>query len=320
MVESPTRRLHDFAASFIADIDNASGVRSEALAEALRSEFGLSNFPSIAELRHLCLKLGVPLHRLPDVGPEVLGGNVAYGENVAVFLRPDLSPARAETTLCHELREVLENAFSEVKDNYHGRRTSDNTSMNPVSDRFAAFLLMRSDASSARLRELGFDFGQFARETGRSLPSVVRRSQQLFNRDVAGPVLGTWLFDAPWESARSGNVSAGDFTVRHRAKLCGFTQSRGTLSKQILPSSGSSAAEFELTRKALAQCRPLEAHVDGMALAPMLDYVVVAEPFLVSGRPWRLHVTAVRRDCLPLVGGWLARLGSLPSERRIQRL
>ena len=36
---------------------------------------------------------------------------------------------------------------------------------------------------------------------------------------------------------------------------------------------------------------------------------MAAEPFFVAGIPWRVLMTAVRRDCAHLVAPWVERLG-----------
>jgi hypothetical protein len=77
------------------------------------------------------------------------------------MLRETLPQARAETTFCHELREVLENAFKRVKPSYRGLDTHNNAVMNPKSDHFAAHLLMGSEASRD-CRSAGYDFIRFA--------------------------------------------------------------------------------------------------------------------------------------------------------------
>ena len=65
---------------------------------------------------------------------------------------------RAETTLCHEIREVVENVFRRENPAYVGLDTRDNKTMNPESDHFASCLLMQAEASRDAPQANGFDW------------------------------------------------------------------------------------------------------------------------------------------------------------------
>src|SRR5690349_14608353 len=120
-------RLLAFAAGFIHGIDHYSEVRTEQLAEAFRQCFGLPPFPSLEDLEGLCQSIGLAIDR-PVSMPETLpGANVWHGStSPVILLHPDLSRRFAETTLGHELRELIESAFKQAKPTYQGLDTSDN--------------------------------------------------------------------------------------------------------------------------------------------------------------------------------------------------
>jgi len=323
-VTSPTKtnRLHDFAQEFIRDISHHREVRSEVLAEALRLRFGLPPFPTIFDLRDLCLALDVPLWRLPKGIVGVEASNISFDGDTAIMLGGSLRGPRLESSLAHEIRETIENAFQRVKPAYEGLPTHDNALMNPASDRFAGYLLMQTAASRELMAELGFDLVEFARKTGRSLPSVVKRATQLFSsKSGAGaPVMGVWLFESPWERVQSGLARVEDLRVRDVAKLSGFTQRRGTVASQVFPSAGALGSEFSLVAAAVAAGRPHSVIVGAMALIESHDFVAVAEPISPWGSPWRAVMTAVRADDAHRVGGLLARLAPAHVGEQLQAL
>lgn len=308
---TPTRLspLDEFASVFIADIDDHTQVRTEALACAVRGHHDLPPFPEMGDLRSLCGALGIPLWNLPPDVPEIWGTNFAYGDQVHIGVQAGLQRQAQESTIVHEVREALENAFHRVKPSYLPLPTHDNRRMNSVSDRFAGYLLMETEASRALLRELGYDFVEFASRTGRSLPAVLLRLQQLFPAAAGStPVIGTWLFDADWSRVASRQAQLIDLEARYAAKLNGFTQRKGTLTGQVFPKLGSALAEFSVLREALRRERPCSATITGMGLTPETDYLVLAEPILPWGVPWRVLLTAVRLDGVRDVAPLLARL------------
>ena len=309
---TPTTRLSpldEFASDFIADINHHSEVRSEALAKALRSRFDVLPFPQLAELQHLCQELGVPVWKLQANVPEVWGMNFSYEDEVHIAVQSGLRREAQESTIVHEIRETLENAFQRVKPGYQGLPTHDNGAMNRVSDRFAGYLLMETEASRALLREVGFDFAEFARRTGRPLPAVLMRLQQLFPASYrAGPVLGTWLFDAEWSLVESRKATSEHLEARYIAKLNGFSQRRGTMTGRVFPQQGARLVDFDSLKGALHEKRACSFTVEGMGLTDDLNYLTVVEPMLPWGVPWRALVTAVRLDGVSHVAPLLTRL------------
>ncbi len=308
--------LEDFARNYLRDIDHHSQVRTEHLAESFRQWFDLTPFPSLAELWDLCERLGVRLAPLEGAPDGLLGVNTwVEGSGPTIYLRPDLHLRREETTLGHELREVLEHAFRRVKPTYVGLDPCDNQTMNQESDQFAACLLMQADASRERLRQLGFDVVAFAAERGRSLPSVLLRAQQLFpaGGEHEGPVAGLWLFEAPWHKVQAGTTTPDDLVVRHGVKLCRFSTAkarngRARPASRAFPTRGSPASAYTLPAAALAAGHPVTATLAGFDLLRELDFCALAEPLFVRGAPWRVLLAAVRTDCLHLVEPWRRRL------------
>lgn len=321
---SPTKtnRLHDFAQEFISDISHQREVRSEALAEALRLRFGLPPFPTIFDLRDLCLALDVPLWRLPKGIVGVEASNFSFDGDAAIMLDGSLRGPRLESSLAHEIRETIENAFQRVKPAYEGLPTHDNALMNPASDRFAGYLLMQTAASRDLMAELGFDLVEFARRTGRSLPSVVKRTTQLFSsKSGAGaPAMGVWLFESPWERVQAGLARVDDLRVRDVAKLSGFSQRRGSIASQVFPAPGDVGSGFSLVIKAVAAGRPHSVVVGAMALVESRDFLAIAEPISRGGTPWRAVVTAVRADEAQRVRGLLKRLNPIHLGNQLQGL
>lgn len=308
--------LLDFAREFIRKIDHHSEVRTELLAESFRRWFELPPFPSLAELCQLCGRLDVQLTRPPTMPPGLPGVNIwRTGSTPEILLNEDLSQQRAETTFGHELREVIETAFKRVKPAYEGLKTSDNRTMNPESDQFAGCLLMQAEAARTRLSELGFDMPQFARDRGRSLPSVIMRSRLLYPSTYTepGPVAGLWLFEAPWPAVEAGESTPDQMKMRYGAHLMGFSmRKRGTdeqrLAHYVFPGRGSVACQFPIVVRAIEERRALVGHLGGFDLFGERDFVLGAEPFFARGAPWRVLLTAVRRDCELQIQPWVGRL------------
>lgn len=292
-------------------------MRSEELAEAVRTEFGLPALPSLDDLRQLCTELGIPIWKAAALPHGVVGFNFSYGDDASIHLASDLNQAMAETTLCHELREVIENAFARVKPSYEARPTHDNKAMNDASDRFGGYLLMEGGAAHSLMVALGYDLFEFSARTGRSLPSVLLRMQKLYSSKSTrtAPTMGAWLFDSPRDPMTPASHSAEDIEVRFAAKLGGFSQRAGSPESQVFPRTGSNAAQFRLTRRAMSAGSSVCARISGLGLTPDSDYVVVAEPRSAWGAVSRILVTAVRADCLSEVRPWRQRIGKVPFER-----
>jgi hypothetical protein len=322
--------LEDFARSFLADISHFSEVRTEQLTEAFRRFFGLPDFPTLAQLLELCRRLGIGVAQLPPSlhGMNIDGMNIWHdGTPPTIYLHPEQQTRRVETTLGHELREVIEHAFQRAKPSYVGLDTRDNRTMNPEADHFAACLLMPADATRARMLECGFDLVRFAREQRRSLPSVILRAQQLFpaGGPCAGPVAGFWLFEAPWEAVVAGRARPSDLAVTHLAKLGGFSLRRKPAgrpqpARRAFPRRGDAADRFRLTALALRRGRPVAACLRGFDLFEERNYLAVAEPICVAGAPWRVVLIAVRLDTVGFVRPLLDRLGIDPEATFFQQL
>src|SRR5688572_7003175 len=110
--------LEDFVGAYIRGIGHHRDVHTEHLAEALRTYFSLPTFPTLADLNNLCKRLGVPVKRLP-AGVPMEGVNIWAGAaGPEIYVRDDLKIMRLETTLCHEIREVIEQAFKKANPAY----------------------------------------------------------------------------------------------------------------------------------------------------------------------------------------------------------
>jgi hypothetical protein len=312
--------LDQFAAEFIRDIEHFDDVRSEDLAEAFRGFLELPPFPKLDHLRVGCRQLGIPIWSLSDGPPEVDGANFSTPVQTAILIRSDLELSRAETTLTHEVREVLENAFIRVKPGYVGRTTSDNRAMNGASDRFGGFLLMETKASHRKMVENGYDPLTFAAQTGRSLPSVMKRTQTLYSArsSLPAPVMGVWLFEAPWKLVRDGQVELNDLKLVSSSKLAGFSQRKGTAARDVFPRKPASAADFRLTTAAAADQRATAAMIREMGITRAGDFLALAEPVVRFGNTWRVLLSAVRQDGIEEMRPRLERLEAprwLPEQR-----
>jgi hypothetical protein len=308
--------LLEFAGEFIHDIAHHKDVRTESLAEAFRDRFALSPFPSLADLRRVCQGLGIDLTSTSAMPPGLPGFNFWHeSASPSILLGEDLTQRYAETTLGHELREVIENAFTRAKPHYTALDTANNDQMNAESDQFAGCLLMQAEASRKRLRELGFDYARFAQEIGRSLPSVVVRSRQLFPKGgpEPGPVMGLWIFEAPWELVEVSRSCVADLHMICDAHLSGFSARKsGTpdavLARSIFPEKRQPAGDFRLIAQAIEARACVAGVLGGLDLFGERDFIIAAEPFFSGGSPWRVLLTAIRCDGRPQVEPWLARI------------
>ncbi len=308
--------IEDFAHAYIQPFDHSGAVKEEHLADAFRAYAGLPPFPSRFEIVDVLERARVDLKAFTRPVKSLPGANTwASDGRPAIYLNPELSGSYAETTICHELREVLENAFKRVKPSYAGLETHDNRVMNPRSDRFAANLLMPRGPTQSLLWNLGFDVVAFAFATGRSIPSVMLRAQEVYPaKSGAGITAGLWLFQQPWSDPPPSTVSIGTSRVGHRAHLRGFSTNKqggasASLARRVFPRPGARLEEFEVPRLAFQRRRPVIKRVGGFDLFGERDYLVIAEPLLDQKNvPWRVFNAAVRADCLQRVRPWLARL------------
>ena len=319
-VGRPFYGIQGFAHLFLTTfrIRRHDDIRTEQLAEAFRQIYHLPPFPTLDELRELCERLEIPVDRLPTGSPDLPGANTWHqGGGAAIYLSQDLSRQRAETTICHELREVLENTFKWSKPFYSGLDTADNRRMHQESEHFAGCLLMQARATRERLRENGYDFAEFAREKDRSLPSVILRAQGLYpaGAEEPGPVSGVWLFEAPWERVRQGTATLDLMSLRYRSHLNGFSMNKtgsaeAQLARFAFPRKGMTASELPAVQDAFDSGRPVVHQVAGFDMFGERNFILAAEPFVVGETPWRVLVTAVRTDFSNAVQPWLRRLGS----------
>jgi hypothetical protein len=225
------------------------------------------------------------------------------GAAPTILLRPDIATARAETSLGHELREIIENAFKRVSSMYRGLETNNNPRMNPKSDRFASSLLMPTADSRELLARLGYDLLLFSKQTGRSLPSVVVRAESLFPAsDATGPLAGAWLFEAPWRKVQTRKSTWTDLNLSVSAVMNGFSTKVGCVGyegqlKGVFPASGSNAYDHSLACDSLITRRPSATLLmSADRFSHRADYFLVAEPLAVRGYPWRVLLTAINSD------------------------
>jgi hypothetical protein len=316
--DSP-RELFEFAREFFStrQITHHTQVHTDDLADSFRARFRVPSFARLPDLHQLCRRLEVPVTDLPPVSEDLLAANTwLAGDHPSIHLRPDLGTKRAEHSLGHELREVIENAFKRADRDYVGIDTRDNYAMNRESDHFASCLLMPQAESKRLMRELGYDLMLFAQQTTRPLPSVIYRTQSLFSANSgAGPIGGIWLFEAPWSAVAGGKATASDMRVTASARLNGFSMAKrkgqsAELARAAFPSKHSRLAEYELGTSALHSRSPKTECLTGFDMFEEQDFVVAAEPLFVRGTPWRVLLTGIRLDFSRMVKPWLARLGA----------
>jgi len=304
--------IERFAAEFLETLNVGESAGEEALAEFTRARFELGPFPRDADLHRVLRELGVRTAALPDRAP-MDGANYSHPDaGTAIHLRDDLPRARFETTLAHELREVIENAFRQVDRDYPAIPTNDNKRMNPHSDRFASVLLMQKEASQRLFETLGYDPITFASQTGRSLSSVIVRMQTLFPKGcgLAAPIAGYWLYEPPLRTTRRASVS--ELVVRQIALLNGFSLARARPESRAL-------AELLPMRHASVfrspdACEAIRSGHAQMRTLPVLDrfgesHVVFAEPVTHGSVATKVLLAAIHFDCLPLVTRWFERAG-----------
>lgn len=309
--------LDDFARAFIRDKRHYHDVRTEELAEAFRRWFHLPAFLALHDLHQLCVDLGIPVKPLPGESDSLSGLNTwTQSEGHTIYLSSSATTAHAEHTLGHELREVIELTFARVNPAYVALDISDNKLMNQESNHFAACLLMQAQASHELLAGMGYDFYAFADATGRSLASVVLRAQELYpTKSNAGFVGGLWLFEIPWARRGIEYVGPADLKLTQRAHLRGFSLAKGNalrarLARSTFPQRGSSAADQHVTLRAFRSRRPYLTRISGFDMFDEHNFLVGAEPVLVTNVPRYILMTAVRRDYEDRVEPWLARLGA----------
>lgn len=319
--------LEGFSRAFLQNIGHYGDIRTEFLAQQFREWFCLPKFPGLGDLLEVCERLGINIERM-YLPPSLPGANYWHATgSPSIVLSDDISIAYTETTLGHELREILENAFKRFFPTYVGLNTSDNHSMNRESDQFSGCLLMPADESREMLRNIGYDFMLFSSSMGRSLPSVIVRSRELFSSVAAvdGPVGGLWLFEAPWEAVTTWSVRFEELRVTHQAVLGGFSLRKNgpmdaKLARIALPSKGDVASDYSVIHEALDTRHAVRFKVGGFDLFGDCDLVGVVEPLVAHDNPWRALLTVIRQDSVKKVGPWLDRVGSIPVRELIQTL
>jgi len=308
-------RLDDFAYAFLKDKRHFNEVHAEDLAEAFRAHFAMPDFPSIVDLRKLCTSLGIAVRALP---PDLdASGLNTWSEEFGheIYLNESTTLVHYQHTLCHELREVIEQTFARTHPHYVPLDTHNNDVMNPLSDRFAACLLMPADPTRHALRSVGFDVVRFAADTVRSVSSVVLRAQELFPAGASDGIAGAvWLFERDWKQRDVPGIAMSDMHLRHRAHLGGFSMdkkgtARAKAARAIFPTKGTTVDQFAPAMKAFGRRRPYVVELGLLDLFAEERFIVGAEPLMSGVLPMRIVVTAVQTRYRPIVEPWLARLG-----------
>jgi len=286
-------------------------VHTEDLAEDFRRHMGLPPFPTLEQLLQLCRDIEIECAELPK-GSAFPGANTSYGSANTMFLLRGLPTQFTESTVGHEMREIIERALQYADPSYVGLDTSNNKEMHAESEYFGLCLLMQAEATDQRLTEIGFDVARFAEERVRSLPSVIMRVQTLYGASGTwpGPVAGLWLFVAP----TTGNVKASTLKAKYSASLRGFSTDKGgsataRRANLAFPRKGATAETFEPAREAVELRKPVARDISLQDLFGDEVYMVVAEPLVIGDKLWRVMVTAIRKDCLVSIRPWLQRLG-----------
>ncbi len=311
------------------DIAQYEQVDEEDLAESVREWFDLPAFPKLYQLQKLCHRLGIRISEMPlrEGGPAATNG--WYEETTPIIkYQPD---ARAEHSVGHGVREIIEIAFKRAVPDYLGIETSDNDVMNPRSDRFAAALLMSKEPTKQRLQELGFDLVQFSAETDRPLSATLTRCQTVFENANDKPVAAFWLFESPWSHKPADRAVPRDFRVVSSARTDGFTPAvrlgralSGTWT--TVPKWTDSGSKHWLVAEAVEHRQVRADFYEGANVLGDQGYVVAVEPILVNYRllktaagkrgrvdvtrrvPRQAVMTAVRLDCKDSVRPWLERI------------
>jgi Zn-dependent peptidase ImmA (M78 family) len=307
-----------FATDFLSArrIVHYSEVRTEELADCFRQFFGVPVFARLPDLNLLCERIGITVDALPVISDELEAINAWHEDGEPVILMgANLSLRRTETTYGHEIREIIEMSFRRANPKYVALDTDNNKLMNPESDQFASCLLMPAAESRQRMAEIGYDLVRFAGETGRSLESIVLRSQALFSeRSGVGPVAGIWLYEVPWRTGPQRLVQLDELAVAYLAHLNGFSTAKGKgqsarLARIAFPKKDARAGANPLAQRALVEGRVQMQLLEGFDIFRARDFFMVAEPLFFRNRPPRVLMTAVRKDTLEQVGPWLERLG-----------
>jgi hypothetical protein len=301
-----------FAAKLLTSLTAGEQLRSEMLAEAVRSEYQLGAFPKLPELEELLRRLGIVRHRLVP-GSGFPGLNVWAGSAAPeVHIDESARVAFQETTIAHELREVIENACRRASPEYPAVPTHDNRRMNPKSDRFGSYLLMETQASARIFAKVGFDPLTFARQVGRSLPSVVVRMQTLFpgGTEFAAPMAGIWLFDS-----KDGRAAGEDLVARISVSLNGFSAAKsdriGVAARVLAPEPRARAGSHPDVRDVVLSRQPSVLRTQAVDLFGDLSYAKIIEPVVRNGDVKAVVFALVHAESLPLMQPWVRRLGSV---------
>lgn len=307
--------LLDFASRYGRDLRHHLEVDEEDLAHALRTWTGLPPFARASALRAAMRGLGVELGSLPGTHTALQAVNVWHDRGrPQVLLHPGLRPPRLEHLLAHELRELVEVALGRANGRYRGLDTRNNARMNPVSDRFAGALLLPRVSTRLVLRDLDYDLVRLAELTGRSLPAVLTRVQEVGHQAERGPRALFWLFEAPWPLVRAGKATLSDLRPRYWANLNGFPARLGGplgpyASRAFLPGKRGSWSDLRPLVDGLADSKACWLDYIGLAAQPEYEVTLIAEPIPWGGLPWRVLVCAVLSSDAHLLEGWRKRLG-----------
>jgi len=144
----------------------------EELAEDFRTVY-LKNLPlNLRTLRAVAGSCGIGLSELERMPENVRGYHEVYGDHKNIYFRKGDALSGIQNTILHEIREMMEMLFAEVRPGYTPLRTS---ARHMATNRFAAAVLLPRSDFESKIYDTGFDVVELSRLYSKSCSQVLLR-------------------------------------------------------------------------------------------------------------------------------------------------
>ncbi len=306
-----TETLDGFCRDLLEDHEQGVRLDPEIIAARFVSWFGVSDIPTLDELKTLMRRAGFGEVEERDLERGMKGVHFgAPGQEYHIYYRDVLWQGSKEYTVLHEAYEIKHETMSEM---HSGSQSS--RKICGEADRFAAAVLMQPERFLGRALELGLDLIALQREYQHAYAAVALRLAEV----VRHPPLLVVLY----EHAERGNPAlwpAGDDLASLRVKVIRRTPGLGPPGSRLItgrrggiPRKHRGVPSGSLAELTARSGRMEYAEADGLA--------AVAQPVHWKGRLAKVAVVAVplthREALAPQVGNRRQRSRQLPARPRL---
>lgn len=152
--------------------DEPGQVSEEQLAEEFRTVY-LKGWPlDLRTLRAVAASCGIKLNGLEKMPDNLRGYHEVYGDSKNIYFKKGDTLSGIQNTILHEIREMMETLFAEVRPGYEPLRTS---ARHIAANKFASAVLLPEENFRGKAYETGFDTIALSKIYSKSCSQILLR-------------------------------------------------------------------------------------------------------------------------------------------------